>query len=157
MFVSEEIKLLYPLQNKQEVRVGVVYTQWNARLVEMLYYDAIKTLQEYGIMEQNIYSVQVPGAVEITYAAKKLAEKKRTELSGILTLACVIRGDTPHFDYVAMSVTQGITQLNIQLDVPVVMGILTTHNYQQALERSTIKGREFAITLLNMMALSQKI
>ncbi|GIV28784.1 MAG: 6,7-dimethyl-8-ribityllumazine synthase [Bacteroidia bacterium] len=155
MFVSENIKLQNELQDVQNLQIGIVHTQWNRRLVDMMYYDAVKTFINNGILEKHILSVEVPGSVEITFAAKKLAEKKT--LSGILTLGCIIKGDTPHFDYVAMSVTQGITQLNILYPIPFVLGVLTTHNYQQALERANTKGREFSLTLLNMIALSQRI
>lgn len=72
-------------------------------------------------------------------------------------MGCVIKGDTPHFDFVAMSVTQGITQLNINYPIPFVFGVLTTNNYQQALERAAVKGKEFAISLLNMIGLSQQL
>ncbi len=155
MFVSDSIEILYPLENTENISIGIVYTQWNARLVEMMYFDAMNTLLKFGISDKNITSIRVPGSVEITFAAKKLAEKKN--LSGILTLGCIIKGETPHFDYVAMSVTQGITQLNIMYPIPFVFGVLTTNNYQQALERASVKGHETAITLLNMIALSKAI
>lgn len=155
MLVSETIKLLHKPQNIHDIQIGIVYTQWNHRLVERMYEDAVKTFIDNGILEKNIHSIEVPGSVEITFAAKKLAEKKT--LSGILTLGCIIRGETPHFDYVAMSVTQGITQLNILYPVPFVFGIITANNYQQALVRSQQKGKELALTLLNMISLSQRI
>jgi len=157
MLTSENIDLLYPLKNKENIRIGIVYTQWNARLTDMMYFDAVNTLKQAGILEKNIESWRVPGAVEIPFAAKKLAEKKSPSFDGILNIGCIIKGDTPHFDYVSMSVTQGITQLNLMYPIPFVFGILTTNNFQQALERSSVKGREFAITLLNMIALSQQI
>jgi 6,7-dimethyl-8-ribityllumazine synthase len=157
MLTSENIELLYPLKNKENIRIGIVYTQWNARLTDMMYFDAVNTLKQAGILEKNIESWRVPGAVEIPFAAKKLAEKKSPSFDGVLNIGCIIKGDTPHFDYVSMSVTQGITQLNLMYPIPFVFGILTTNNFQQALERSSVKGREFAITLLNMIALSQQI
>ncbi|MCX7728119.1 MAG: 6,7-dimethyl-8-ribityllumazine synthase [Bacteroidia bacterium] len=155
MLTSHTIQNIYPLKDLDNVKVGIVHTQWNERLVDMMYFDAVSTFQQLGIKEKNIQSIKVPGAIEITYAAKKLAEKNN--LSGILTLGCIIKGDTPHFDYVAMSVTQGITQLNIIHTIPFVFGILTTNNYQQALERASVKGKEAAITLINMIGLSQQI
>ncbi|GAB4447481.1 MAG: 6,7-dimethyl-8-ribityllumazine synthase [Bacteroidia bacterium] len=157
MLTSENISLLYSLKNPEIIKVGIVYTQWNARLVDMMYYDAVSTFQQYGIQEKNIISVKVPGAIEISFAAKQLAEKKTLNLSGILAIGTIVKGETPHFDYVAMSVTQGITQLNLQYPIPFVFGVLTTNNYQQALERANIKGKEFAISLLNMIGLSQQL
>lgn len=157
MLASEHISLIYPLKNPEQIHIGIVYTQWNARLIDMMYYDAMQTFQKYGINESHIHAIQVPGAVEITYGARLLAEKKTPSLSGILTLGCIIKGETPHFDYVAMSVTQGITQLNLMYPIPFVFGVLTTLNYQQALERCAIKGKEAAISLLNTIGLSQDI
>jgi len=155
MISHDVISLLYPIKNESDIKIGVVYTQWNGRLIEMMYYDAISTFKQYGIKENNIRSVQVPGAVEIPFAAKQLAETNT--FSGILTLGCIIKGDTPHFEYVSMSVTQGVTQLNLTYNIPFIFGVLTTNNYQQALERSGIKGKEFAISLLNMIGLSQQL
>lgn len=155
MISQDVISLLYPIKNESDIKIGVVYTQWNGRLIEMMYYDAISTFKQYGIKENNISAVQVPGAVEIPFAAKQLAETNT--FSGILTLGCIIKGDTPHFEYVSMSVTQGVTQLNLTYNIPFIFGVLTTNNYQQALERSGIKGKEFAISLLNMIGLSQQL
>lgn len=156
MFTSDTIQLLYPLQDVPNIHIGIVYTQWNARLTEMMYYDAVQTFKSFGINENHIHSVQVPGAVEIPFAAKKLAEKTNPSLAGVLTLGCIIQGDTPHFEYVAMSVTQGITQLNIQYPVPFIFGVLTTNNYQQAIERAGTKGKEYAVSLLNMVGIYQR-
>ena len=155
MISQDVISLLYPIKNESDIKIGVVYTQWNGRLIEMMYHDAISTFKQYGIKENNICSVQVPGAVEIPFAAKQLAETNT--FSGILTLGCIIKGDTPHFEYVSMSVTQGVTQLNLTYNIPFIFGVLTTNNYQQELERSGIKGKEFAISLLNMIGLSQQL
>jgi len=157
MFTSENIELLYPLKNIENIRIGIIYTQWNALFTDMMYFDAVNTFKQAGIPEKNIESWRVPGAVEIPFAAKKLAEKKSPSVDGVLNIGCIIKGETPHFDYVSLSVTQGITQLNLMYPIPFVFGILTTNNIQQALERSCVKGREFAITLLNMIALSQQL
>lgn len=157
MFASDTIQLLHPPQDIRNIHVGIVYTQWNARLTEMMYYDAVQTLKSFGIVEDNIHSVQVPGAVEIPFVAKKLAEKTTPSLAGVLTLGCIIQGDTSHFEYVAMSVTQGITQLNIQYSIPFIFGVLTTNNYQQAIERAGIKGKEYAVSLLNMIGIHQRL
>lgn len=155
MISKDTIQLIYPLEKYDTIHIGIVYTQWNERLTEMMYFDAVSTFQQSGISEKNIHSIKVPGAVEITFAAKKLAEKKT--IAGVLTLGCIIKGDTPHFDYVSMSVTQGITQLNLNYSIPFVFGVLTTNNYQQALERASVKGKESALTLLNMIGLSKQI
>lgn len=156
MLTSDHIQLIYPVQHLQEVKIGIIHTQWNARLVDMMYHDAISTFKQYGIQENNIISIQVPGAMEIGYAARFLIEKKRP-INGVLTLGAVIRGATPHFDYVCMSVTNAITQLNLTYSIPLIFGIITVNDYQQALERSGIKGKEYAISLLNMIGLTQTL
>ncbi len=155
MLASDNIQLVYSLHQPENIHIGIIYTQWNARLVDMMYYDAMATFKSQGIQEKNIHSLQVPGSMEITFAARLLAEKKTPSIAGILTLGAVIKGETPHFDYVSMSVTQGITQLNLKYNIPFIFGILTTNNYQQALERAAVKGRETAISLLNMIAITQ--
>lgn len=155
MLSTENIHLAYPLHNIEEIRIGIVHTQWNARLVDMIYHDAISTLKHYNIQEKNIVSYQVPGAMEIGFASKLLTEKTNPPVSGILTLGVVIKGETPHFDYVAMSVTNAVTQLNLMYNIPFIFGVITANDYQQALERAGVKGKEYAVSLLNMIALIQ--
>jgi 6,7-dimethyl-8-ribityllumazine synthase len=137
--------------------VVLVRTEWNAAIVDELERGCKKVLTTYGI--KDIPVVTVPGAIEIPFAVKAFYEGN-TELKAdaFVTLGCVIQGDTPHFEYVCRSVTDGVTQLNLNLKVPVIFGVLTVANQMQAEERiggkHGHKGEEAAITALKMIALN---
>lgn len=132
-------------------KVLLVKTAWNAHIVDELAFGCRRVLASYGA---NIIERVVPGAVELTFGIKRYLNN-HSDIDACIALGCVIRGNTPHFDYVCQSVTQGITLLNVQLQVPVVFGILTVDNEQQALERiggvHGHKGEEAAITALHMI------
>ncbi|MBX2926123.1 MAG: 6,7-dimethyl-8-ribityllumazine synthase [Chitinophagaceae bacterium] len=141
----------------QSACVVIVRTEWNNDIVGKLEEGCIKVLKNYGIDHKVI---TVPGAFEVPFGiaaywnAPHIADRKP---DAFVALACVIRGDTPHFDYVCKGITDGVVQLNIQLPVPVVFGVLTVDNDQQALERvggkHGHKGEEAAVTALKMIAL----
>lgn len=137
--------------------VVLVRTEWNAKVIDALEEGCRKILAANGVI--HIITVTVPGAIEIPFAVKAFYEGN-TELNAdaFIALGCVIKGDTPHFDYVCRSVTDGVTQLNLSLKVPVIFGVLTVDNQQQAEERiggkHGHKGEEAAITALKMIALN---
>lgn len=134
-------------------RFGIVVAEWNPAITETLKNGAYNTLINSGANAENIHVVRVPGTVELTYGAKFLQQQKKFD--AIIVLGCVIQGDTRHFDFVCNSVTQGITELNLRTDgCPVIFGVLTTNNLQQALDRAGgihgNKGDEAAITAVKM-------
>lgn len=137
--------------------VVLVRTEWNATIIDALESGCRNILDKYKVT--NIITITVPGAIEIPFAVKAFYEGN-TELKAdaFITLACVIQGDTPHFDFVCRSVTDGVTQLNLLLNVPVIFGVLTVNTQQQAEERMGgkhgHKGEEAAITALKMIALN---
>ena len=135
------------------MKVGIVVSEWNIDITGALRDGAINTLLKHGAKEEDIMLSYVPGTFELTFGAAKLMNE--TELDAIITIGCVIKGDTPHFDYVCSGVTQGITSLNAEGDVPVIFGVLTTDNLQQALDRAGgkhgNKGDEAAITAIKMI------
>jgi 6,7-dimethyl-8-ribityllumazine synthase len=140
--------------------IVLVKTEWNAAITDELERGCKNALKEIGVA--NIQTIVVPGAVEIPFAIKQRAQEvKHGKPDAIIALGCVIKGDTPHFDYVCQSVTQGVTQLNLLLDIPVVFGVLTVNNEAQALERlggkSGHKGEEAAITAMKMIQLNRQI
>lgn len=138
--------------------VVIVKTEWNAHIVDKLEDGAIKVLSQQGAKYQTLV---VPGAVEIAFAVKAFAQKSAQKADAFITLGTVIKGDTPHFDYVCKAVTEGNTALNLTLDVPVIFGVLTVNDEEQAIERiggaQGHKGEEAAITALKMIALNQSI
>jgi len=147
--------------NVQDACVVLVKTEWNASIVDELEKGAIDQLQKHHV--KKVITVTVPGAVEIPFAIKSFWEKagKKKRPQAFIALGCVIRGDTPHFDYVCKAVTDGVVQLNINLPVPVIFGVLTVDNEEQARERAGgkhgHKGEEAAITALKMISLQQSL
>ncbi|HEY8388229.1 MAG TPA: 6,7-dimethyl-8-ribityllumazine synthase [Parasegetibacter sp.] len=141
--------------------VVMVRTEWNASIVDKLEEGCRKVFNDYGIAE--IKTLSVPGAFEIPFAIKSYWEayqnSENLRPDAFIALGCVIRGDTPHFDYVCKAVTDGVVNLNLQLPVPTIFGVLTVDNPQQAEERTGgvhgQKGEEAAITALKMIALQR--
>lgn len=138
--------------------VVIVKTEWNAHIINKLEAGAKKILKEQGI---NCKTLVVPGAFEIPFAVKNHYAYSQQPPDAYITLGTIIRGDTPHFDYVCKAVTDGVVQLNLTLDVPVVFGVLTVDNETQAMERiggvHGHKGEEAAITAIKMMSLNRKL
>jgi len=139
---------------KKDAFVVIIRTEWNDAIVSALEFGSKKVLDEYHVSHEVIY---VPGAFEISFAIKNHFENARKKPDAYIALGCVLRGDTPHFEYVCQAVTNGILQLNLSLTVPTVFGILTVDNQIQAEERiggkHGHKGEEAATTALKMMAL----
>lgn len=142
-----------------DMRFGIVVSDWNRDITWSLLDGAVNTLKKHGTTEKNIVVKHVPGSFELTLGAQFLAEYD--DLDGVICLGCVIQGETPHFTYICQSVTQGITQLNLEYNIPFVFGVLTTDNHQQALERAGgkygNKGDEAAVTAIKMAALQREI
>ncbi len=137
--------------------VVIVRTEWNAATVDKLEDGCKKVLADYKVQHLTI---TVPGAFELTFAIKKYWEQhkyKDDKPCVFIALGCVLRGDTPHFDYVSKAVTDGIMHLNLSLPVPTIFGVLTVDNQQQIDERTGgihgNKGAEAAVTALKMIAL----
>jgi 6,7-dimethyl-8-ribityllumazine synthase len=136
-------------------RVGIVVSEWNPAITGSLLRGAYETLVKFDVAENDIVVEYVPGSFELVYGAKVLIESANVD--SVIILGCVIQGETPHFTFVCDGVTQGITDLNIKYNVPVIFGLLTTDTLVQAENRSGgehgNKGDEAAITALKMMAL----
>ncbi len=116
-----------------DARFGIVVSQFNQEITDKLLAGALNRLFELGFQQQQIDVVQVPGAVEIPLAAKLLAETKKYQ--AIICLGAVIRGDTDHYDYVCQQVSHGCQQVMLTLNIPIIFGVLTTFNLQQAEDR----------------------
>ena len=142
--------------------VVIVRTEWNAKYVDQLEKGCRKKLEALKVL--IIKTVVVPGAFEIPFAVKHYWEAKKYQEDkpcAIITLGCIIRGDTPHFDYVCKAVTDGVLQLNLVLPIPVIFGVLTVDNKEQAKERlggkHGHKGEEAAITAVKMIAYTHSL
>lgn len=154
---SKLLETIRDIRHLKDVLVVLVKTEWNAAIVDELEAGCRRVLQSY---EVDCRTLVVPGAVEIPFAIQQCWSNTNAP-SAFISLGCVVRGGTPHFEYVCQSVTQGITQLNITLPVPVIFGVLTVDNDEQARERigglHGHKGEEAAITALKMMILNQQM
>jgi 6,7-dimethyl-8-ribityllumazine synthase len=120
------------------LKIGLVVSRFNEFITQKLLAGARDALLRHGVSEDHIDVAWVPGAFEIPLAVRKMAE--RGEYDAIIALGCIIRGATPHFDYVAGEVSKGISRLNLDLDLPVIFGVLTTDTIEQAVERAGTKA-----------------
>ena len=138
---------------------SIVVGRFNSFVVESLLEGALDTLKRHGVSEENIRVVRVPGAFEIPLAVKRLAAQKKDD--AIIALGAVIRGGTPHFEYVSSESSKGVTQVSLDYDVPVANGILTVNSIEQAVERSGTKmgnkGAEAALSVLEMVSLLKQL
>ena len=142
----------------EDAFVVIVKTEWNAHIIDRLEEGCIKVLEANGVKS---VTVVVPGAFEVPHAIKMHATNSSQRADAYVALATVIRGDTPHFDYVCKGITDGVMQLNLTLEVPTVFGVLTVENERQAEERiggiHGHKGEEAATTAIKMIALKRSI
>lgn len=140
-------------------KIGIVVSRWNSFITDKLLEGALGILKNKGYAEEDIIVVRCPGAYEIPSAASRLLSK----VDGVIALGAVIRGETPHFEYVCDAVNRGITDLNISSGKPLTFGVLTTETAQQANERADAdsskgnKGAEAALACLEMLSLHRKI
>lgn len=141
------------------MRFGIVVADWNSEVTYSLLDGAVKTLKRHGVADNDIIVRHVPGTFEITLGAQWMAEYE--DLDGVICLGCVIQGETPHFTYICEGVTRGITNLNLDYNIPFIFGVLTTLNLQQALDRAGgkhgNKGDEAAVTAIKMAALQRQM
>jgi len=141
------------------MRFGIVVADWNRDVTWALLEGAKKTLLKHGTLKKDIIVKHVPGSFELTLGAQFLAEYD--DLDAVICLGCVIQGETPHFTYICQSVTHGITQLNLEYNIPFIFGVLTTNTHQQAVDRAGgkhgNKGDEAALTAIKMAALQREM
>ena len=144
------------LPDVSNLRFGIVVSQWNDDITDGLFKGAYETLLNCGVSSDNILKLEVPGSFELIYGSKILYKKN---CDAIICLGSVIQGETKHFDYVCQGVTNGIKDLNIALDIPIIFGVLTDNTKEQAINRSGgihgNKGVEAAITAIKMAYLNR--
>ncbi len=145
-------------EDEDDIKIAIVSTQWNEKITSLMVNSARKTLLGVGMKKENIEQYIVPGSIELPFVCKQIA--KNRDVDAIIVIGCIIQGETRHFDFVAKSVTEGITQLNLNYNIPFVFGVLTTDNKEQALERASVekqnKGKEFAISAIKMIEINRK-
>ncbi|MDG1509784.1 MAG: 6,7-dimethyl-8-ribityllumazine synthase [Flavobacteriaceae bacterium] len=144
------------IPNANNFRFGIVVSEWNPDITKNLQKGAIKTLLDCGAKKENIISWEVPGSFELVYGCKKMLET--LQLDAIIAIGNVIQGETKHFDFVCNGVTQGIVDLNVKYNTPIIFCVLTDNTKQQSLDRSGgkfgNKGIECAVAAIKMASLS---
>jgi 6,7-dimethyl-8-ribityllumazine synthase len=145
------------IPNAKDFRFGIVVSEWNPEITENLYLGAVQALTENGAVSENIIRWNVPGSFELIFGCKHMIETQ--QLDAVIAIGNVIQGETKHFDFVCEGTTQGIKDLNIKYNVPVIFCVLTDNTKQQSLDRSGgkhgNKGVECAIAAIKMAALRQ--
>ena len=143
----------------KNMKFGIVIAEWNEEITHALAKGAIETLKKHDAKEENILVKHVPGSFELTLGAQLFLEE--TDVDAVMILGCVIQGETRHFDFICQGVAQGITELNITYVTPVIFGLLTTDNQQQAIDRAGgkhgNKGDEAAVTAIKMVELKSNM
>lgn len=143
----------------RNARIGIIVARFNSFITESLLSGAVDTLVRHGADEKDIRTVYVPGAFEMPLVAKRMAASKRYDT--IIALGAVIRGGTPHFEFVAGECTKGIAQVGMEFDLPIAFGVLTVDSIEQAIERAGTKagnkGAEAAMSAIEMVNLLQKL
>jgi 6,7-dimethyl-8-ribityllumazine synthase len=141
------------------MKFGVVVSEWNDEVTEALLSGCVRKLRESGCAEHNIQIKYVPGSFELPLGAQFFAEY--TDVDAVIVLGCVVQGETRHFDYVCQGVTEGITRLAIDWNMPIAFGVLTTNDMQQALDRAGgkhgNKGDEAAVTAIKMVKIQMEM
>lgn len=144
------------IPNAKDFRFGIVVSEWNNNITDNLFKGALDTLIEHGALPENITSWNVPGSYELIYGSKKMQERN---VDVVIAIGCVIQGETKHFDFVCDAVSQGIKDLNVLHDTPVIFCVLTDDVMQQSIDRSGgihgNKGVEAAVTAIKMAVLRQ--
>lgn len=146
------------IPDAKNLRVGAVVSEWNPEITERLFQGVKTTFLDCGGQEDNLECWDVPGSFELVHGCKKMAESI-PRFDAIIAIGCVIQGETKHFDFVCEGVTQGIKDLNVQGDIPVIFCVLTDNDRQQSLDRSGgkhgNKGSEAAIAAIKMAMLGK--
>lgn len=143
----------------EELQIAIVVAEWNSSITEGLLKGAIQELRKAGCPDENIIVKRVPGAFELTLGCQFVCE--HTDVDAVVALGCIIKGDTPHFDFIAMGVTNGINAVAMEYNTPIAFGVLTTNTLEQAKDRCGgklgNKGNEAAAAAIKMAILKEAI
>lgn len=155
------MKIIEGVLSGKGIRIGILASRFNSFIVDRLIEGSRDCLLRHGVSDEEIELIKVPGAFELPAALQKVVDKKSQSYDGIICLGAVIRGSTPHFDYVSAEVSKGIAQISMKSPIPIAFGVLTTDNIEQAIERAGTKagnkGFEAALSLLEMVNLYREL
>ncbi len=153
------IKMIEGNYKNASAKYAITVTRWNSFIVDRLLDGALEALKMHGVAEKDITIIKVPGAFELPLAVQKLL--KSESYDAVIALGAVIRGGTPHFDYVAGECVKGLSMVSLSTSTPVTFGVLTVDSIEQAIERAGTKagnkGEEAALTAIEMVSLSRQL
>ncbi len=145
----------FSIENANKLKIACVISEWHNKITEKLFDGAKNTLIKNGILEKNISKINVPGSFELVFACKKIIDKN---FDAVIAIGCIIQGETRHFEFVSNAVIDGIKDLNIISDIPVILCVSTDDNINQSIDRSGgkyNKGEDSAIAALKMIKFNQ--
>ncbi|CAI8314430.1 MAG: 6,7-dimethyl-8-ribityllumazine synthase [Flavobacteriales bacterium] len=145
------------INNSKELKIACVISEWHNEITESFFEGALSKFTNYGVLEKNIDKIYVPGSFELIFATKNLIKKN---YDAIITMGCIIKGETKHFDFISAAVINGIKDLNIISEVPIILCISTDNNIEQSIDRSGgkvgNKGADSAEAALKMILINSK-
>ena len=151
--ISRSIKI----NNPEKIKIACVISQWHTEITESFYSGALNRFSEYGISDINIDKIYVPGSFELIFATKNLINK---DYDAIISMGCIIKGETKHFDFISSAVVNGMKDLNIISNIPIILCVSTDDNIQQSIDRSGgkygNKGEDSADAALKMILINSK-
>lgn len=146
------------ISNMGNMKFAIVVSEWNDQITDALFLGTRETLMDHGVELKNIVRSDVPGSFELPLGAQWMAEDP--DIDAVICLGCVIQGETPHFNFISQAVAQGVKDVGLKFNKPVIFGVLTTDNMKQALDRAGgkhgNKGDEAAITAIKMLSIRAK-
>jgi len=147
----------FKLSNPEKIKIACVVSEWHNEITENLFIGAKKKLVKSGLLQENIHEIHVPGSFELIFGTKSLIKK---DYDAIIVIGCIIKGETKHFDFISSAVVNGIKDLNIISDIPIILCVNTDDNVQQSIDRSGgkygNKGEDSAEAALKMILLNSK-
>tara|TARA_B100001063_G_scaffold175676_1_gene164641 strand:- start:1473 stop:1955 length:483 start_codon:yes stop_codon:yes gene_type:complete len=147
----------FKINNPEDIKIACVVSEWHHEITDNLLTGAKKKLLSYGLLEKNIHEINVPGSFELIFGTKTLIKK---DYDAIISIGCIIKGETKHFDFISDAVVNGIKDLNIQSNIPIILCVTTDDNIQQSIDRSGgkfgNKGDDAAEAALKMILVNSK-
>ena len=147
----------FKISNPQKIKIACVISEWHSEITENLFIGAKKKLIMHGLLEKNIHEIHVPGSFELIFGTKTLINK---DYDAIISIGCIIKGETKHFDFISDAVIKGIKDLNVLSDTPIILCVTTDNNIQQSIDRSGCKygnkGEDSAEAALKMILINSK-
>ena len=147
----------FKINNPEEIKIACVVSEWHYEITDNLFTGAKKKLLSHGLLEKNIHKINVPGSFELIFGIKNLINK---DYDAIISIGCIIKGETKHFDFISDAVVNGIKDLNIQSNIPIILCVTTDDNIQQSIDRSGgkfgNKGEDAAEAALKMILVNSK-